>query len=164
MIALNIWVLSTSICDIHKIITFNIQNNYIRYVIVSSQIQMREPWLTQYLSDIPKLISEEMGNTKVMVTFLQSSQMLKYTVLLLLLLSRFSHVRLCVTPETAAHQTPPSLGFSRQRTLDWVPISFSNAWKWKVQVKSLSRVGLSATPWTVAHQAFKLCLRLCFPG
>ena len=33
---------------------------------------------------------------------------------LLLLLSRFSHVRLCVTPQTAAHQGPPSLGFSRQ--------------------------------------------------
>ena len=33
---------------------------------------------------------------------------------LLLLLSRFSHVRLCATPETAAHQAPPSLGFSRQ--------------------------------------------------
>ena len=35
-------------------------------------------------------------------------------LLLLLLLSHFSHVRLCVTPETAAHQAPPSLGFSRQ--------------------------------------------------
>ena len=34
--------------------------------------------------------------------------------LLLLLLSHFSHVRLCATPETAAHQAPPSLGFSRQ--------------------------------------------------
>ena len=33
---------------------------------------------------------------------------------LLLLLSRFSRVRLCETPETAAHQAPPSLGFSRQ--------------------------------------------------
>ena len=33
---------------------------------------------------------------------------------MLLLLSRFSHVRLCATPETAAHQAPPSLGFSRQ--------------------------------------------------
>ena len=37
-----------------------------------------------------------------------------YILLLLLLLSRFSHVRLSVTPETAAHQAPPSLGFSRQ--------------------------------------------------
>ena len=35
-------------------------------------------------------------------------------MLLLLLLSRFSRVRLCATPETAAHQAPPSLGFSRQ--------------------------------------------------
>ena len=39
------------------------------------------------------------------------------------------------------------------RTLEWVAISFSNAWKWKVKVKSLSRVRLFATPWTVAYQA-----------
>ena len=39
------------------------------------------------------------------------------------------------------------------RTLEWVAISFSNAWKWKVKGKSLSRVRLLATPWTVAHQA-----------
>ena len=39
------------------------------------------------------------------------------------------------------------------RTLEWVAISFSNAWKWKVQVKSLSRVRLLATPWTAAYQA-----------
>ena len=39
------------------------------------------------------------------------------------------------------------------RTLEWVAISFSNAWKWKVKVNSLSRVRLFATPWTAAHQA-----------
>ena len=39
------------------------------------------------------------------------------------------------------------------RTLEWVAISFSNAWKWQVKVKSLSRVWLFATPWTAAHQA-----------
>ena len=39
------------------------------------------------------------------------------------------------------------------RTLEWVAIYFSNAWKWKNKVKSLSRVWLLATPWTVAHQA-----------
>ena len=38
-------------------------------------------------------------------------------------------------------------------TLEWVAISFSNAWKWKVKVKSLSRVRLLATPWTEAYQA-----------
>ena len=39
------------------------------------------------------------------------------------------------------------------RTLEWVAISFSSAWKWKVKVKSLSRVWLLATPWTAAYQA-----------
>ena len=72
--------------------------------------------------------------------------------MLLLLLSRFSRVRLCATPQTAAHQAPPSLGVSRQE-LEWVAISFSNAWKWKVKVKLLSHVWLLATPWTAAHQA-----------
>ena len=45
--------------------------------------------------------------------------------LLLLLLSRFSHVRLCATPETAAHQAPPSLGFSRQEYWSGVPLPSS---------------------------------------
>ena len=39
------------------------------------------------------------------------------------------------------------------KTLEWVAISFSNAWKWKVKVKSLSRVRLLVTPWTAAYQA-----------
>ena len=39
------------------------------------------------------------------------------------------------------------------RTLEWVAISFSNAWKWKVKGKSLSHVQLFMTPWTAAHQA-----------
>ena len=44
-------------------------------------------------------------------------------------------------------------GSLQARTLEWVAISFSNAWKWKVKVKSLSRVQLFATPWTTASQA-----------
>ena len=48
-------------------------------------------------------------------------------LLLLLLLSRFSCVRLCVIPSTAAHQTPPIPGILQARTLEWVAISFSNA-------------------------------------
>ena len=41
----------------------------------------------------------------------------------------------------------------QSRTLEWVAISFSNAWKWKVKVKSLSHARLFKTPWTVACQA-----------
>ena len=47
----------------------------------------------------------------------------------------------------------PVPGILQARTLEWVAISFSNAWKWKVKVKLLSRVQLFATPWTAAHQA-----------
>ena len=47
----------------------------------------------------------------------------------------------------------PVPGVLQARTLEWVAISFSNAGKWKVKVKSLSRVRLFTTPWTAAHQA-----------
>ena len=44
-------------------------------------------------------------------------------------------------------------GILQVRTLEWVAISFSNAWKWKLKVKSLCCVRLFATPWTAAYQA-----------
>ena len=43
-------------------------------------------------------------------------------------------------------------GILQARTLEWVAVSFSIAWKWRVKVKSLSRVQLLATPWTAAYQ------------
>ena len=52
--------------------------------------------------------------------------------------------------------SPPGFsvpGILQARTVEWVAISFSNAWKWKVKMKSLSHVRLLATPWTVAYQA-----------
>ena len=47
----------------------------------------------------------------------------------------------------------PIPGILQARTLEWVAISFSNAWKWKVKVMTLSHVWLLATPWTAAYQA-----------
>ena len=47
----------------------------------------------------------------------------------------------------------PVPGILQVKTVEWVAISFSNAWKWKVKVKSLSRARLLATPWTAAYQA-----------
>ena len=44
-------------------------------------------------------------------------------------------------------------GILQARTLEWVAIFFSNAWKWKVKAKLLSHVRLFATPWTTAYQA-----------
>ena len=47
----------------------------------------------------------------------------------------------------------PVPGILQARTLEWVAISISNAWKWKVKVKSLSHVRPSATPCTAAYEA-----------
>ena len=47
----------------------------------------------------------------------------------------------------------PIPGILQARVLEWVAISFSNAWKWKVKVKPLSRVLLFETAWTAAYQA-----------
>jgi len=56
------------------------------------------------------------------------------------LLSRFSRVRLCETPETTAHQAPPSLGFSRQEHWSGLPFPSpmheSEKWKWSRSVMS----------------------------
>ena len=56
-------------------------------------------------------------------------------------------------PRDGSPPGSPVPGSLQARTLEWVAISFSNAWKWKVNVKSLSRVWLLATPWTAAYQA-----------
>ena len=56
-------------------------------------------------------------------------------------------------PTDGSPPGPTVPGILQARTLEWVAISFSNAWKWKVKVKSLSRIWLLATPWTAAHQA-----------
>ena len=65
-------------------------------------------------------------------------------------------LQLCPTlcdPTDGSPRGSPVPGILQARTPEWVAISFSNAWKWKVKVKSLSRVWLLATPWTEAHQA-----------
>ena len=69
--------------------------------------------------------------------------------MLLLLLSRFSCVRFCVTPQMAAHLAPPSLGFSRQEYRSGLPFpSPMHAW----MLSHFSRVWLYVNPWTAAHQ------------
>ena len=62
----------------------------------------------------------------------------------------------CLTLCEPIDSSPPGSpvpGILRARILEWVAISFSSAWKWKVKVKSLSRVRLLVTLWTAAYQA-----------
>ena len=63
-----------------------------------------------------------------------------------------SYLTLC-DPVDGSPPGSPIPRILQARTLEWVAISFSNAWKWKVKVKSLSHVQLPVTPWTAAHQA-----------
>ena len=56
-------------------------------------------------------------------------------------------------PMDGSPPASPVPGIIQARTLEWVAISFSNAWKWRVKVKSLSHFWLLETPWTAAYQA-----------
>ena len=65
-------------------------------------------------------------------------------------------LQLCPTlcdPRDSSRPRCPIPGILQARTLEWVAISFSSAWKWKVKVNSISHVRLWATPWTAAYQA-----------
>ena len=67
-----------------------------------------------------------------------------------------SHVKSCPTLCDPIDGSPPGSsvpGILQARTPEWAAISFSNAWRWKVKVKSLSCVQLLVAPWTIAYQA-----------
>ena len=74
--------------------------------------------------EIITVLQEKKLPTKVQDLMASEANSIKplLLLLLLLLLSRFSRVRLCATPQTAAHQAPPSMGFSRQE--HWSGLSF----------------------------------------
>ena len=79
-----------------------------------------------------------------------------YTILLTAAAAAAKSLQSCPTlcdPRDGSPPGSPVPGILQARTLEWVAISFSSAWKWKVKVKSLSRVRLVATPWTAAYQA-----------
>ena len=132
------WVGSSN--QVAKVLEFQLQHHSFQWIfrtdflwdgLIGSPCSLRDSQETsptsQFYSINPSVLS-----------FLYSPT-LTSMLLLLLLLSRFSCVRLCVTPETAAHQAPPSLGFSRQH---WSGLPFpspmheSEKWKWSRSVVS----------------------------
>ena len=92
--------------------------------------------------------------------FFSPNDSARFELLLLLLLSRFSRLILC-DPIDGSPPGSPVSGILQARTLEWVAICFSNAWKWKVKGKSLSHVQLLVTPRTTAYRA---PLSMGFPG
>ena len=98
------------------------------------KLEEMDKFLAMY--NIPRLNQEEMENINRPVAAAKSLQ---------------SCPTLC-DPIGGSPPGSPVPGILQARTLEWVAISFSNAWKWRVKVKSLSRVRLLATPWTAAYQ------------
>ena len=92
------------------------------------------------------------SRTTNLFSFSVSLFVLKYNVPAAAAKSLQSCPTLC-DPIDCSPPGSPVPGILQARTLKWVAISFSSAWKWKVKVKSLSHVCLLATPGTAAHQA-----------
>ena len=82
--------------------------------------------------------------------------MKKFSTSVVIAAAAAKSLQLCPTLCDPIDSSPPGSAILRilqARTLEWVAISFSSAWKWKVKVKPLSPVRLWVTPWTVAYQA-----------
>ena len=96
------------------------------------------------------------GSTELKPTGLPEKSQARFFKLDIYLIATAKSLQSCPTLCDPIDGSPPGSpvpGILQAGTLEWVAISFSNAWKWKVKVKSLSRVRLFATPWTAAHQA-----------
>ena len=95
---------------------------------------------SQVYKEVPSCIDSVHKKITIYLSILKQSTF--YLPSSLVLLSRFSRVRLCATPETAAHHAPPSLGFSRQE--HWSELPFpspmqeSEKWKWNYSIVSNS--------------------------
>ena len=109
--------------------------------------------------DVSNLISGSSAFSKSRIytwTFMVSWAVKSGLQLSLDLAAAAKSLQSCLTLCDPIDGSPPGSpipGILQARTLEWVAISFSNAWKWKVKVKSLSCVRLLATPWTAAYQA-----------
>ena len=107
---------------------------------------------TKNWSNFTKIINEKFKWKPWFLSLMQSLCFKATLLLLLLLLSLQSCLTLC-DPIDGSPPGSPVPGILQARSLEQVAISFSNARKWKVKVKSLSRVQILAIPWTAAHQA-----------
>ena len=111
----------------------------------SSILAQRIPWTIQLIG------LQRVRHDWVTFTILNESMRGKKWIAAAAAKSPQSCSTLC-NPVDSSPPGSPVPGILKARTLEWVAISFSNAWKWKVNMKSLSHVRLLVTPWTAAYQ------------
>ena len=111
-------------------------------------------WNIQYLQDLTKIgnFDSDSELRTLELDLLTGIKWVKFTTAAAAAKSLQSCPTLC-DPIDDSPPGSPIPGILQARALEWVAISFSSAWKWKVKGKSLSRVQLLATPWTAANQA-----------
>ena len=111
-------------------------------------------WNIQYLQDLTKIgnFDSDSELKTLELDLLTGMKWVKFTTAA----AAAKLLQSCPTLCDPIDDSPPGSPIPeilQARTLEWVAISFSNAWKWKVKVKSFSRAQLLATPWTAAYQA-----------
>ena len=126
------------------------------------------------ISNITHMLTTCFSSPSFLPSCLQPPNQQFFGYTLLLLLSCFSRVQLCVTPKTAAHQAPPSLGFSRQEHWSGVPFPSpmheSEKWKWSHSVVSDSprSLGVQPTrllrPWDFPGKSTEVCCHCLLCG
>ena len=131
------------------------------FIIDKNRKQSICPWVNEWLNSDTSheiLLSDEKEETmdlgKQLVWISEAFHSKYYTLQYLFAAAAAKSLQSCLTlcdPIDGSPPGPTIPGILQARTLEWVAISFSNAWKWKVKVKSLSRVRLFVTPWTVAY-------------
>ena len=117
--------------------------------------RVRRDWATNTNFSQIKFLSRGSWSLNISVTHHKGKRLNHHTKSYAMLCYAKS-LQLCPTLCDTIDGSPPGSpvpGILQARTLEWVAIAFSNAWKWKEKVKSLSRVWLLATPWTAAYQA-----------
>ena len=107
------------------------------------------PWTAAYQAPPPMGFSRQQYWSRVP----SPSPVCVYTYVCMLLLKLLQSCPTLCDPIDSSPPGSPVPGILQARTLEWVAISLSNAWKWKVKVKLLSCVRLLVTPWTAAYQA-----------
>ena len=131
----------------------------VNYLTLGREIREIEHYLLNMESIIAYIFPTLKGNLKVICS--QEHKEVKLTKFILkdwliYCVAAAKSLQLCPTLCDPIDGSPPGSpvpGILKARTLEWVAISFSNAWEWKVKARSLTHVRLLATPRTVAHQA-----------
>ena len=141
-----------SVCSFQDVLKLNWTKYFFHYCPMSYSSRSI-PGLLFFMWPWVKLfgLSEVICEMGVHLTYLSYRAVMGFTWNAAAAKSLQSYPTLC-DPIDGSPPGSPIPGILQARTLEWAAISFSNAWKWKVKVKSLSRVRPSGTPWTAALQ------------